>query len=115
MKTRPNYGSLILTGALCFLNCVSSSAQSPSDYLIKGRVFDESNQGIEKVRVCAKPEDYSPARGIPCTRSDTSGNFEINVGRPAHYTIFPEKTAVGYQWQAVPFYRNAAMPLIEVV
>lgn len=115
MKTRSNYRSLILTGALCFLSCASSSAQSPSDYLIKGRVFDESNQGIEKVRVCAKPEDYGPARGVPCTRSDASGNFVINAGRPSHYTIFPEKTAVGYQWQAVPFYRNAAMPLIEVV
>ena len=103
------------TAVLCLLNTSFVLAQTPSDYLISGRVFDESNHGVEMVRVCAKPDDYDQVRMVPCTRSDASGNFTIHVGRPAHFTMFPEKTAAGYQWQAVPFYRNPSMPLVEVV
>ena len=92
-----------------------SFAQTSSEYLITGRVVDESNRGAEKVRVCAKPEDYNKVPMVPCSLSDVNGNFVIHAGRAAHFTIFPEKTADGYQWQAVPFYRNPSWPVVEVV
>lgn len=114
MKTRAHFGSLIAILVLSLYHS-SASAQAPSDYVISGRVFDESNQGVVNVRVCAKPEDYDQVPLVPCNRSDANGNFAIKVGRPAHWTIFPEKTAAGYMWQAVPFYRNPAMPLVKVV
>lgn len=121
MKTDLNSYRLVLiatlgfTVTLCLLNTSFVPAQTPSDYLISGRVLDESNHGVDMVRVCAKPDDYDQVRQIPCARSDANGNFTIHVGRPARFTMFPEKTAAGYQWQAVPFYRNPSMPLVEVV
>jgi hypothetical protein len=39
---------------------ISARAQTPVEYKITGTVFDESNQGVEKVRVCALPVDYRP-------------------------------------------------------
>lgn len=115
MRTRPNSSTLVLVAALCFLSWASGFAQTPSPYLINGRVVDESSRGVEKVRVCAKPEDYAQMPMIPCGLSDVNGNFVIRAGRAAHFTIFPEKTADGYQWGAVPFYRNPSLPLVEVV
>ena len=114
MKPRSN-SNLVLIAALYFLAGASSFAQTTTGYLISGRVIDESQQGVEKVRVCAKPEDYNQVPMVSCNLSDANGNFAIHTGRAAHFTIFPEKTAAGYQWQAVPFYRNPSMPLIEVV
>jgi hypothetical protein len=115
MRTRSISISLVLIVALCFLKCASAFAQTASPYLITGRVVDESNQGVDKVRVCAKPEDYAQMPMVPCGLSDVNGNFVIHAGRAAHFTIFPEKTAAGYQWQAVPFYRNPSMPVVQVV
>lgn len=115
MRTRSISLSLALITALCFLSCASAFAQTSSAYLITGRVVDESNRGVEKVRVCAKPEDYAQMPMVPCGLSDVNGNFVIHAGRAAHFTIFPEKTADGYQWGAVPFYRNPSLPLVEVV
>jgi hypothetical protein len=52
--------SFLLILLLAFLS-ISVHAQDP-DYRIIGRVFDESNHGVEKVRVCALPVDYAQAR-----------------------------------------------------
>lgn len=114
MKTRSNSPSLFLIAAIWVIVSSASFAQTPSEYLITGRVFDESNRGVEKVRVCAKPEDYNKVPMVPCSWSDVNGNFAINVGRAAHFTIFPEKTAAGYHWQVLPFYRHPATPIVEV-
>ena len=115
MRTRSNLASLFLIAAIWAIAGSASSAQTPSEYLITGRVIDESNLGVDKVRVCAKPEDYAQMPMVPCGLSDVNGDFVIHSGRAAHFTIFPEKTAAGYQWQAVPFYRNSSMLVVEVV
>jgi hypothetical protein len=114
MKTWSNFAPVVLVAAFGLSNG-TSGAQTSVLYQITGRVFDEASQGVEKVRVCAKPKDYAQVRMIPCGLSDANGDFAINVGRAAHFTIFPEKTAAGYQWQATAFYRNPLMPLVEVV
>jgi hypothetical protein len=46
--------------------------------------------------------------------SDTHGNFSIIAGRPSKYRILPEKSSAGFQWQRYPFYRNPALPLLDV-
>jgi hypothetical protein len=111
MRTQSN---AVLIVALCFLSCASAFGQTPSPYLITGRVVDESNHGVEKARVCAKPADYDQVKMAPCGLSDVDGNFVIHAGRPGHYTLLPEKTAAGYQWQGLAFYRNPSLPLVEV-
>jgi hypothetical protein len=100
--------------AWCFLSCAAAFAQTKSSYLITGRVIDESNHGVEKARVCAKAADYDQLKMAACGLSDVDGNFVIRAGRPGHYTLLPERTAAGYQWPGLPFYRNPAMPLVEV-
>lgn len=115
MRTRSNLPSLFLIAAIWAIASSASFAQTPSEYLITGRVFDESNRGVEKVRVCAVPADYIKVPQVRCGLSDLEGNFVINAGRPARYRIFPEKSAAGYQWQRSEFFRNPSLPLLDVV
>lgn len=115
MTTRSNSPSLFLIAAIWAIASSASFAQTPSEYLITGRVFDESNRGVEKVRVCAVPYDYIKAPVVPCSLSDVDGNFVLHAGRAARYRILPEKSAAGYQWQQSTFYRNPSLPLLEVV
>jgi hypothetical protein len=93
---------------------ISTQAQQPTDYRITGKVFDEVNQGVEKVYVCALPVDYAQNPRMPCTFSDAHGNFIIMAGRPSSYTIFAEKTSAGYPWQRDQFYRDPAVPPLNV-
>ena len=91
-----------------------SFGQVVSDYLIRGRVLDESGQGVAKVRVCAQLHMPPSKRGVPCSFSDPKGNFVVHVEGPGRYAIFPDKKEAGYQSQSVPFYRNPELPLVEV-
>jgi hypothetical protein len=93
---------------------ISTQAQQPADYRITGKVFDEFNQGVERVYVCALPVDYAQIPRMPCTFSDAQGNFIINAGRPSRYTIFAEKSSAGYPWQRDQFYRDPALPPLNV-
>ena len=115
MTTRTNSPCLFLIAAIWAIASSASFAQTPSEYLIIGRVFDESNRGVEKVRVCAVPEDYVKVPRTPCGLSDVNGNFVIRAERPARYRVLAEKSAAGYQWQQSAFYRNPSLPLLEVV
>jgi len=96
--------------AVAFL-AVSSPAQTPIDYRITGKVFDESNQGVERVRVCAipAPADYIKLPQVECALSDSQGNFQIRTGRPSHFRIIAEKSAAGYQSPQYEFYRNPTL------
>jgi hypothetical protein len=96
---------------LAFL-AVSSRGQTPVEYKITGKVFDESNQGVERVRVCAipAPDDYLKLSQVECALSDSQGNFLIRTGRPSHFRIIAEKSAAGYQSPQYQFYRNPALP-----
>jgi hypothetical protein len=93
---------------------ISTQAQQPTDYRITGKVFDEFNQGVEKVYVCALPVDYAQIPRMPCTFSEANGNFAIITGRPSRYSIFAEKTSAGYPWQRDQFYRDPALPQLSV-
>jgi hypothetical protein len=104
--------SFLLILLLAFLS-ISVHAQDP-DYRIIGRVFDESNHGVEKVRVCALPVDYAQAPQMPCAFSDANGNFVIITGRPSQYRILPDKSPGGYHWQREAFWRNPALSLLDV-
>ena len=105
---------LMLISLLAALT-VSLQAQNSLDFRITGRVFDESNRGVEKVRVCAVPVDYAQKPQVPCALSDAEGNFIIITGRPSQYRILPEKSAAGYHWQQSQFYRNPTLPLLDIV
>lgn len=98
--------------ALLLLLAASSPAQTPFDYKITGRVFDDANQGVERVRVCAIPAaaDYKLLPQVPCTLSDAQGSFVIPTGRPSTFRIIAEKSAAGYQSPQHEFYRNPALP-----
>ncbi len=92
---------------------ISALAQDP-DFRISGRVFDQSNHGVERVRVCALPIDYAQRPQMPCAVSDADGNFVIIAGRPSQYRILPEKSAAGYHWQQQEFWRNPVLPRLDV-
>jgi hypothetical protein len=96
---------------LAFLS-VSSRAQTPVDYRITGKVFDESNQGVERVRVCAipPPAEYIKLPQVQCALSDSQGNFLIRTDRPSHFRIVAEKSAAGYQSPQRDFYLNPTLP-----
>jgi hypothetical protein len=104
---------LLLLSLLAALS-ISTQAQQPADYRITGKVFDEVNQGVEKVYVCALPVDYAQIPRMPCTFSDAHGNFILPTGRPSSYTIFAEKLSAGYPWQRDQFYRDPATPPLNV-
>jgi hypothetical protein len=98
--------------AVLGLMSMSSHAQTPVEYKITGKVFDESNQGVERVRVCAipPPDEYIKLPQVQCALSDSQGNFLIRTGRPSHFRIIAEKSAAGYQSPQYEFYRNPALP-----
>jgi hypothetical protein len=112
-KTKSIARGLFLIAAVAF-PLISVEAQPRVEYKITGTVFDESNQGVEKVRVCALPADYGQMRQMHCGLSDSNGRFVIPVGRPAQYRILPEKSSAGYQFQQQEFYRNPALDLLNV-
>ena len=93
---------------------ISAQAQNSDEYRISGKVFDKSNQGVDRVRVCALPVDYAQFPQMHCGISDATGHFVIPAGRPSRYSIFAEKTAAGYQWQRDMFYRESDLPLLDV-
>lgn len=109
MKAASNQRGLFLIAALAFA-VISAYSQTPVEYNITGRVFDESNQGVERVRVCAIPADYPKVPQVQCALSDAKGNFLIRTGRPSQYRIIAEKSAAGYQSPQHEFYRNPALP-----
>ncbi len=111
MKVTAKPRALFGIAVLAFLT-VSSPAQTSVDYKITGRVFDESNQGVEKVRVCAipAPEDYRQLPQVQCALSDSQGNFVIKTGRKSQFRIIAEKSAAGYQSPQFEFYQNPALP-----
>jgi hypothetical protein len=113
MKTTSIVRGLFLIGALMF-PMISVRAQAPVEYKITGTVFDESNQGVEKVRVCALAVDYRQFPQMPCGISDSNGSFVIPAGRASTYRILPEKSSAGYQWQQQEFYRNPALALLDI-
>jgi len=116
---RSTYPALFLIAALTLLVSVSSPAQTTADYVITGRVVDESNRGVAGVWVFAKPHDYDQVRGaLRVARralTDGNGGFSIPVGRPARYELFPEKSEAGYFIQFSPVFRHPAVPIVEVV
>lgn len=99
---------LLFGFALLAFVAASARAQTPIDYKISGKVFDESNQGVERVRVCAipAPAGYIKLPQVECALSDAQGNFLIRTGRPSHFRIVAEKSAAGYQSPQYEFYRN---------
>ena len=113
MKTTSIVRGLFLIAAVTF-PMISARAQLQVEYKITGTVFDESNQGVDKVRVCALPVDYRQFPQMPCGVSDSNGRFVIPAGRPSTYRILPEKSAAGYQWQQQEFYRNPALASLDV-
>jgi hypothetical protein len=92
---------------------LSVHAQDP-DFRIAGRVFDESNRGVERVRVCALPIDYAKVGHMSCAFSDANGNFVIVTGRPSQYRILPDKSPAGYHWQREEFWRNPVLSRLDV-
>src|SRR4051812_12678632 len=92
---------------------ISAHAQE-ADFRIIGRVFDVSDRGVEKVRVCALPIDYAQLPQMHCAFSDADGNFVIITGRPSQYRILPDKSAAGYHWQQQEFWRNPSLPRLDV-
>lgn len=114
MSTRPALMSLLLLGGFYFCTAPLSLAQTPPDYFIRGRVYDESGRSVSEARVCAHPEDYSRVRGVPCATSDNNGNFTIRA-RPVRYQVFLDKLAAGYVSQALLFFRHPGFSIQEVV
>jgi hypothetical protein len=116
---RSTFPALFLIPALTLLASVSSPAQTTADYVITGRVVDESNRGVAGVWVFAKPHDYhqvqGPLRVARRALTDGNGDFSIPVGRPARYELFPEKSEAGYFIQFSPVFRHPAVPIVEVV
>ena len=116
---RSSYPALFAIATLILLTAFSSPAQTTADYVITGRVVDESNRGIGGVWVFAKPHDYHQVQGaLRVARralTDNNGIFSIPVGRPAHYELFPEKSGAGYFVQFSPVFRHPAVPIAEVV
>jgi hypothetical protein len=116
---RSDYPALFLIAALTLLASTSSLAQSPAEYVITGRVVDESNRGVAGAWVFAKPHDYDQVQGTlrvaPRALTDGKGNFSIPLGRPARYELFPEKSEAGYFVQFSPVFRHPAVPIVEVV
>ncbi len=113
MKSRFILKGLFLIATLAS-SVVSFRAQPRVQYKITGTVFDESNLGVDNVRVCAVPVDYQQAPQMYCGFSDANGRFVILPGRPSQYRILPEKSSAGYQFQYREFYRNRALTLLEV-
>ena len=116
---RSAYPALFLMAALTLLVSTSSLAQTTDDYVISGRVVDESNRNVAGVWVFAKPHDYDQVRGIlrqaHRALTDGNGSFSIPVGRPARYELFPEKAGAGYFIQFSSVFRHPAVPIVEVV
>jgi hypothetical protein len=116
---RSTYPALVLIAALALLASVSAPAQTKDDYVITGRVVDESNRGVAGVWVFAKPHDYNQMQGalrvVRRTLTDASGGFSIPVGRPARYQLFPENSEAGYFVGFSPVFRHPAVPIVEVV
>lgn len=113
MKSRFILRGLFLLAALAS-SVVSARAQPRVEYKITGTVFDESNLGVDNVRVCALPVDYQQAARMYCGFSDANGRFVILPERPSQYRILPEKSSAGYQFQYREFYRNPALALLDV-
>lgn len=113
------YPAVFLIAALTLLASISSLAQTTADYVITGRVVDESNRGVAGVWVFAKPHDYDQVQGTlrvaPRALTDGKGSFSIPAGRPARYELFPEKSEAGYFVQFSPLFRHPAVPIVEVV
>jgi hypothetical protein len=111
--------TLFLIAAWTLLSSVSSPAQTTADYVITGRVVDESNRGVAGVWVFAKPHDYHQVRGVlrvvRRALTDSDGGFSIPVGRPARYELFSEKSEAGYFIQFSPVFRHPAVPIAQVV
>lgn len=112
---RSIYPALFLIAALTLLASVSSPAQTTDDYVITGRVVDESNRGVAGVWVFAKPHDYDLVRVARRALTDGNGGFSIPVGRPARYELFSEKSEAGYFIQFSPVFRHPAVRIVEVV
>jgi hypothetical protein len=116
---RSSFPALFLLAALTLLSGTSSLAQTKTEYVITGRVVDESNRGVGGFWVFAKPDDYAKMQGllrvVGRALTDANGNFSIPVGRPARYQLFPEKAEAGYFIQFSPVFRHPAVPIVEVV
>lgn len=116
---RSTYPALFLIASLTLLASVSSTAQTTDDYVITGRVVDESNRAVAGFWVFAKPHDYdlvqAAVRVARRALTDGDGAFSIPVGRPARYELFAEKSEAGYFIQFSPVFRHPAVPIAEVV
>ncbi len=106
---------LFLIPAFFFLTNPIAPAQTAKTYLITGRVHDELNRGVDRVTICAVPEDYAQTRNATCTLSDAAGYFVIRTESVVLHRIFPEKSGDGYEFQRPLFYRNPSISIIAVM
>lgn len=119
--------SLLITVFIYPLLCGATSAQTtqaatqaattqttpPPPYVIGGHVSDAEGESVQGVRVCAHPSAPSP--GVICGISNAQGNFVIRSLEAGKYQLITDKSTDGYMPQHIPFYKQPASEMPEVV
>lgn len=106
----------LLASSLILAALTLLPAQSP--YVITGQVQDNAGQAVGCVRVCAYAADFDankPNVLIPCALSDARGQFAIAVNKASRYKLFYSDAANGYWSSYLPFFRQPATSIPEVI
>jgi len=106
--------TLISSGLLAILALFSAQ---PS-YIIEGHIHDHVGKPACGVRVCAFADDFDagkPNVPIPCAMSNERGQFTIVVNKASRYKLFYDHEKQGVLSQYLPFFRQPAAFVPEVV
>ncbi len=90
-------------------------AQSPSVFTVRGEAHDSSGQKVGCARVCAMPEKPVSGEFFPCAITTADGKFLIQVEKAGNYRLVSDRTEEGYMSQYLPFYKQPAVPVPEIV
>ena len=106
--------ALIVIGLAC---SITVTAQSPSPYSIAGDLRDDSGQIFSGATVCALQTNGKVVnvRDRVCAESDAQGKFVINLAGSGLYQVVAEKRSEGYMPPYLPFYKDPASPIPEVM
>ena len=106
---------LILLALLPLAAVQMLRAQSPPVFIVRGETQDSSGQKVACVHVCAMPENPVSGEFFPCAFTTSNGKFLIGVDKPGKYRLIADRTEEGYMSQYLPFYKQPAVPVPEIV
>ena len=106
---------LVLSALLLLAGGQTLRAQSPPAFVVRGEVHDSSGRRVGCAQVCVIPENPVSGEFFPCALTTADGKFLVGVEKPGKYRLIAARAEEGYMSQYIPFYRQPAAPVPEII